>query len=124
MKGADGKIYDIDFFMVVQPGKLTVTKRPFTRSTANRFTTGNKRRRLEKSARFVNCRASVSAPNAFGVHRTEPRGPGDMDGQAGSQARREQASQTPYKTDVVAAALWAVRTRRTATRLQSCSGGL
>ena len=26
MKGADGKIYDIDFFMVVQPGKLTVTE--------------------------------------------------------------------------------------------------
>jgi hypothetical protein len=26
MKGADGKIYDIDFFMVVQPGKLTVTQ--------------------------------------------------------------------------------------------------
>jgi hypothetical protein len=24
MKGADGKIYDIDFFMVLQPGKLTV----------------------------------------------------------------------------------------------------
>lgn len=26
MRGADGKIYDIDFFMVVQPGKLTVTE--------------------------------------------------------------------------------------------------
>jgi hypothetical protein len=26
MKGRDGKIYDIDFFMVVQPGKLTVTE--------------------------------------------------------------------------------------------------
>ena len=26
MKGADGKIYDIDFFMVVQPGKLSVTE--------------------------------------------------------------------------------------------------
>jgi len=26
MKGADGKIYDIDFFMVVKPGKLTVTE--------------------------------------------------------------------------------------------------
>jgi hypothetical protein len=26
MKGADGKIYDIDFFMVVQTGKLTVTQ--------------------------------------------------------------------------------------------------
>jgi hypothetical protein len=26
MKGADGKIYDIDFFMVLQPGKLTVTE--------------------------------------------------------------------------------------------------
>src|SRR5213594_2281004 len=26
MKGADGKIYDIDFLMVVQPGKLTVTQ--------------------------------------------------------------------------------------------------
>jgi hypothetical protein len=26
MKGADGKIYDIDFFMVVQPAKLTVTE--------------------------------------------------------------------------------------------------
>src|SRR5206468_11190582 len=26
MKGADGKIYDIDFLMVVQPGKLTVTE--------------------------------------------------------------------------------------------------
>jgi hypothetical protein len=26
MKGADGKIYDIDFFMVVQSGKLTVTE--------------------------------------------------------------------------------------------------
>jgi hypothetical protein len=26
MKGADGKIYDVDFFMVVQPGKLTVTE--------------------------------------------------------------------------------------------------
>jgi hypothetical protein len=26
MKGADGKIYDIDFFMVLQPGKLTVTQ--------------------------------------------------------------------------------------------------
>jgi hypothetical protein len=26
MKGPDGKIYDIDFFMVVKPGKLTVTE--------------------------------------------------------------------------------------------------
>jgi hypothetical protein len=26
MKGTDGKMYDIDFFMVVQPGKLTVTE--------------------------------------------------------------------------------------------------
>jgi hypothetical protein len=26
MKGTDGKIYDIDFFMVVKPGKLTVTE--------------------------------------------------------------------------------------------------
>ncbi len=26
MKGADGKIYDIDFFMVVRPDKLTVTE--------------------------------------------------------------------------------------------------
>jgi hypothetical protein len=26
MRGTDGKIYDIDFFMVVQPGKLTVTE--------------------------------------------------------------------------------------------------
>ena len=26
MKGIDGKIYDIDFFMVLQPGKLTVTE--------------------------------------------------------------------------------------------------
>src|SRR6266513_1154741 len=26
MKGIDGKIYDIDFFMVVQTGKLTVTE--------------------------------------------------------------------------------------------------
>ncbi len=26
MRGTDGKIYDIDFFMVVQPGKLTVTQ--------------------------------------------------------------------------------------------------
>ncbi len=26
MKGTDGKMYDIDFFMVLQPGKLTVTE--------------------------------------------------------------------------------------------------
>ena len=26
MKGVDGKVYDIDFFMVVQTGKLTVTE--------------------------------------------------------------------------------------------------
>ena len=26
MKGSDGKMYDIDFFMVVQPGKLSVTE--------------------------------------------------------------------------------------------------
>ena len=26
MKGADGKIYDIDFLMLVKPGKLTVTE--------------------------------------------------------------------------------------------------
>jgi hypothetical protein len=26
MKGSDGRMYDIDFFMVVQPGKLTVTE--------------------------------------------------------------------------------------------------
>jgi hypothetical protein len=26
MRGTDGKIYDIDFFMVVRPGKLTVTE--------------------------------------------------------------------------------------------------
>jgi hypothetical protein len=26
MRGTDGKIYDIDFFMAVQPGKLTVTQ--------------------------------------------------------------------------------------------------
>ena len=26
MRGSDGKMYDIDFFMVVKPGKLTVTE--------------------------------------------------------------------------------------------------
>jgi hypothetical protein len=26
MKGTDGKIYDVDFFMMVKPGKLTVTE--------------------------------------------------------------------------------------------------
>jgi hypothetical protein len=26
MRGADGKLYDIDFFMLVKPGKLTVTE--------------------------------------------------------------------------------------------------
>jgi hypothetical protein len=26
MKGSDGKIYDVDFFMVVRPGRLTVTE--------------------------------------------------------------------------------------------------
>ena len=26
MRGNDGKIYDVDFFMIVQPGKLTVTE--------------------------------------------------------------------------------------------------
>ena len=26
MKGSDGKIYDIDFFMAVRPGKLSVTE--------------------------------------------------------------------------------------------------
>jgi len=26
MKGSDGKLYDIDFFMLVKPGKLTVTE--------------------------------------------------------------------------------------------------
>ena len=26
MKGADGKLYDVDFFMLVKPGKLTVTE--------------------------------------------------------------------------------------------------
>ena len=26
MKGTDGRLYDIDFFMVVQPAKLTVTE--------------------------------------------------------------------------------------------------
>jgi hypothetical protein len=26
MKGSDGKVYDIDFFMIVQPGRLTVTE--------------------------------------------------------------------------------------------------
>jgi len=26
MRGTDGKIYDIDFFMILQPGKLTVTE--------------------------------------------------------------------------------------------------
>ena len=26
MKGTDGKIYDVDFFMLVKPGKLTVTE--------------------------------------------------------------------------------------------------
>ena len=26
MKGSDGRMYDIDFFMAVQPGKLTVTE--------------------------------------------------------------------------------------------------
>jgi hypothetical protein len=55
----------------------------------------------------------------------EPAGAGDIDGKAGGQARRERASQTPYKTGVVAAALWAARTRRTATRLQlpvACRG--
>ncbi len=26
MRGTDGKVYDIDFFMVLQPGKLTVTE--------------------------------------------------------------------------------------------------
>ena len=48
-----------------------------------------------------------------------------MDGKAGGQARRERASQTPYNTGVVAADLWAARTRRTATPLQlpvACRG--
>jgi hypothetical protein len=26
MRGKDGKMYDIDFFMIVQPDKLTVTE--------------------------------------------------------------------------------------------------
>jgi hypothetical protein len=26
MKGTDGRLYDIDFFMVLQPGKLSVTQ--------------------------------------------------------------------------------------------------
>jgi len=26
MRGTDGKIYDIDFFMVLRPGKLSVTE--------------------------------------------------------------------------------------------------
>jgi hypothetical protein len=32
----------------------------------------------------------------------------DIDGQAGKPSERERTSQTPYKNDVVAAALWAV----------------
>jgi len=43
MKGADAKVYDIDFFMVVKPGKLTSRKHPFTKLTAKLFTTGGKK---------------------------------------------------------------------------------
>ena len=78
MKGTDGKIYDIDFFMA---GKARqIDRHGNVRSQDQRQTPLQleaRRRRLEKSE---------------GV--------------------------------VVAAALWAARTRRTATRLQSCSGGL
>ena len=72
MKGADGKIYDIDFFMVVQAREVDCygnVRSQDQRQTALQLEA--RRRRLEKSE---------------GV--------------------------------VVAAALWAARTRRTATRLQ------
>ena len=54
MKGTDGKIYDIDFFMVPQPGKLTVTQtsvHKINRQTSLQLEAT--RGRLEKSARFV-----------------------------------------------------------------------
>jgi hypothetical protein len=52
MKGADGKIYDIDFFMLIKPGKLTLRKHPFTRSTANPYTTGSKKAAFGRRSAF------------------------------------------------------------------------
>jgi len=54
MKGTDGKIYDIDFFMVPQPGKLTVTQtsvHKINRQTSLQLEAT--RGRLEKSPRFI-----------------------------------------------------------------------
>ena len=53
MKGNDGKIYDIDFFMVVQPAKLTVTAFRSQNQRQTALQLEARRRRLEESEGFV-----------------------------------------------------------------------
>ena len=65
MKGADGKIYDIDFFMVVQTGK--VDRYGNVRSQDQRQTPLQleaRRRRLEESEGFVNARQNGDQPRS------------------------------------------------------------
>jgi hypothetical protein len=50
----------------------------------------------------LNCRASVPAPNAFGVHRTERAG-AERHGRAGCRpSERERTSQTAYNSRATA----------------------
>jgi len=43
MKGTDGEIYDIDFFMLIQTGKLTVTETSVHKINGKPLTTGSKK---------------------------------------------------------------------------------
>jgi len=60
MKGSDGKIYDIDFFMVPQPGKLTVTQTSVHRiKRQTSLQLEATRGRLEESEGFVEAKQPV-----------------------------------------------------------------
>ena len=83
MKGKDGRMYDIDFFMNVQPDKLTVTETSVHKINGKPLYNWKEQKgHLEKSSRFVNCRASVSdakpscshGPAAVPVYAPQARG--------------------------------------------------
>ena len=59
MKGTDGKIYDIDFLMAVQPGKLTVTQTSVHKINGKPLTTGKKTRAFGRKCVFRRAKRPV-----------------------------------------------------------------